>query len=118
MKHENDMYSIAWFKLAECVARREQERAFGLYRLLAHSFDDQAFAQQLAGDLYRAFDDDKSAIEKYEQAAYLYEQGGRSREAAAVYDHLKTINPDEKRYQEAAASAWTAAKSAKMMSAE
>jgi len=93
MKHvSSDKYSVAWFKLAECVARGEQERAFGVYRLLSHSFEDKAFAHQLAGDLYLAFDNPELAIDKYEQAAQLYKKDGRLSEATAVYDHLATIN--------------------------
>jgi len=100
-----EKYNVAWFKLAECVARGEQERAFGVYRLLSHSFEDRAFAQQLAGDLYLAFQDSKSAVQKYEDAAYLYKQSGRLCEAAAVYDHLCTIDPSSKTYKQAAAAA-------------
>jgi len=98
----SDKYSVAWFKLAECVTRGEQERAFGVYRLLAHSFEDKAFALQLAGDLYLAFSDSASAVAKYEMAAQLYQESGRTGEAAAVYEHLYTISPAEKRYKEAA----------------
>jgi len=97
-----EKYSVAWFKLAECVARGEQERAFGVYRLLSHSFEDKAFAQQLAGDLYLAFQDSKTAVQKYEDAAHLYKQSGRFSEAAAVYDHLYLINPSAERYKKAA----------------
>ena len=41
------VYSVAWFKLAEFVTRKEKERAFGVYRLLSHSIADRAFAAQL-----------------------------------------------------------------------
>jgi len=100
-----DKYSVAWFKLAECVVRGEQERAFGVYRLLSHSFEDKAFAQQLAGDLYLAFQNNQAAVQKYEQAAHLYKQDGRLCEAAAVYDHLSTIDPSVEHYKKAAAAA-------------
>ena len=71
-----DKYNVAWFKLAEFVARGEKERAMGLYRLLVHSFDDSAFAHQLEGDLLLSFDDTQ-AVEKYLEAAYLYETQDR-----------------------------------------
>ena len=58
MRHvPSDKYNIAWFRLAECVSRGEKERALGVYRLLAHSFGDEAFAHQLMGDLLLSFDD-------------------------------------------------------------
>lgn len=93
----SDKYSIAWFKLAECVSRGEKERALGVYRLLSYSFDDQAFAYQLAGDLLRSFDDN-TAIEQYHQAAQLYQKAQRFLEAAAVYEHLIHLIPDKELY--------------------
>ena len=103
MKHVSpDKYSIAWFKLAECVARGEQARAFGVYRLLSHSFEDKAFAHQLAGDLHLAFNDTEAAVAKYEQAAQIYKKDGRHSEAEAVYGHLATINSSDGWRKEAA----------------
>jgi hypothetical protein len=81
-------YSIAWFKLAECVSRRERERALGVYRLLAHSFDNPALACQLEADIILAFNEPGSAISKYLQAAQLYEKQGELMQAIAVYDHI------------------------------
>lgn len=93
MRHvPSDKYNVAWFKLAECVSRREKERALGVYRLLAHSFGDEAFAHQLMGDLLSAFDD-QQAIESYKKAAQLYQDDARWLEAAAVYEHLAYIEP-------------------------
>ena len=40
---------------SQCVARKEKERALGVYRLLSHSFDDLAFARQLEGDIFSFF---------------------------------------------------------------
>jgi len=97
----SEKYNVAWFKLAECVARGEQERAFGVYRLLSHSFEDKAFAQQLAGDLYLAFKDTDAAMQKYEAAAHLYKEDGRVAEATAIYQHLITLDPSSKRYKDA-----------------
>ena len=83
----NDKYTIAWFKLAECVTKGEKEKAFGVYRLLKHSLEDQAYANQLEGDLLSAFADEK-AIEKYEHAAQLYYTQNRYKEAAILYEEL------------------------------
>ena len=93
MRHvPSDKYNVAWFKLAECVSRGEKERALGVYRLLAHSFGDEAFAYQLMGDLLLSFDD-VQAIAKYQEAADRYTQENRWLEAAAVYEHLLTFDP-------------------------
>lgn len=94
----SEKYNIAWFKLAECVSRGEKERALGVYRLLSHSLDDQAFVQQLAGDIFLSFNDDSTAITKYKEAAQLYEQEERMLEAAAVYEHLLTLEPRSSEY--------------------
>lgn len=91
MRHvPTDKYTIAWFKLAECVARGEREKAYGVYRLLAHSLADQAYAYLLEGDLLRTFDDPR-AVEKYQQAAVLYYQDKRWYEAAGIFEHLKVL---------------------------
>ncbi len=88
-----DRYSVAWFKLAECVSRGEKERALGVYRLLSHSIDDQAFKYQLEGDLLLSFKDTQQAAAKYLQSIQSYKQTGRLFEMAALYGHLITIQP-------------------------
>lgn len=91
MEHlSSDKYSVAWFKLAEFVSRGEKERALGLFRLLAHSFEDSALAAQLEGDLLVAFED-PTALDAYEKAACGYKETGRLLQAAAVYEHLADI---------------------------
>lgn len=87
-----EKYNIAWFKLAEFVARGEKERALGIYRLLIHSFDDKAFSYQLEGDLLAAFNDE-SARDKYLAAAQLYHKEGRIDEAVAMYEVLVYLIP-------------------------
>lgn len=84
-------YNVAWFKLAECISRREKERALGVYRLLSHSFENQALVHQLEGDIILAFNDHEAALGKYMQAAVLYEQQEELIQAIAVYDHMLTI---------------------------
>lgn len=95
-----DKYNIAWFTLAECVARGEKVRALGVYRLLAHSLDDQAFIRQLEGDILLLFKDDH-AFDKYCEAACLYKKNKRFLEAAAIYEHVLSLKPDNEEYREA-----------------
>lgn len=96
MKHvPQDKYNVAWFTLAECVARGEKVRALGVYRLLAHSIDDAAFSRQLEGDILLAFQDKEEAINKYKDAAFLYQKNGKLLEAIAVYEHLRDLEPEK-----------------------
>ena len=90
----SDKYNVAWFKLAECVARGEKERALCVYRLLSYSIDDPALACQLKGDILWAFDDE-DAINTYREAALLYTKHSRLLQAAAVYEHVRTLVPDD-----------------------
>lgn len=92
-----EKYTIAFFRLAEYVARGEKERALGVYRLLSHSFDDVAFARQLEGDILLSFCDE-TAHDKYFQAAQLYQKDMRLRQAAGVYEHLVILQPKEAQY--------------------
>lgn len=86
-----EKYNIAWFKLAEFVARGEKERALALYRLLSHSLHDDALTFQLEGDLLLAFNDTKG-IDSYQKAAQKYYQGGRIAQAALTYEHIVELN--------------------------
>lgn len=95
-----DKYNVAWFKLAECVSRREKERALGVYRLLAHSFDDKAFACQLEADIFSAFDDTVMAKSRYDRAIMLYKKEKRFLESAAVTEHMHFIYPNDRSYLE------------------
>jgi predicted Zn-dependent protease len=69
---QSDKYTIAWFKIAECVSRGEKERALGVYRLLSHSFNDNAVASQLEADINLAFNEQDQAVVLYRQAIDLY----------------------------------------------
>lgn len=86
-----DKYNIAWFRLAECISRKEKERALGVYRLLSHSFDNAAIGFQLEGDILCAFNDIDGAIKLYEKAAQIYQDRNQYMQAVAVYDHLFTL---------------------------
>ncbi len=87
----NDKYSIAWFNLAQAIARREKERVFGMYRLLSYSLDNTALALQLEGDILRIFDMDDEAEQKYKQSAELYQKQGDILHAGALYYYLFTF---------------------------
>ncbi len=89
--------NVAWFKLAEFVGRKEKERAIGVYKLLSHSLPDDAFAAQLEGDLFLAFNDEK-ALNAYQRSAYLYEKNDQIMHAAFVYEHMLGLRPDNKEY--------------------
>lgn len=89
----SDRYTIAWFRLAECVSRGERERALGVYRLLSHSIGNPAFESQLEGDLYLSFGDHGAALTRYQNAVTLYRASGRALEAAAVLEHVATLDP-------------------------
>jgi tetratricopeptide (TPR) repeat protein len=80
-------YNIAWFKLADFVARGEKERALNVYKLLMHSIADEAFAYQLEGDILLSFHDYK-AIDRYNFAAKLYKKNGNYQKAIAMYEHI------------------------------
>jgi hypothetical protein len=85
-----DKYNIAWFKLADFVIRGERERALGVYRLLKHSMQDDAFVLQLEGDILLSFND-TLASEKYRLAAQLYKQSNRLVQALSTYEQLLAI---------------------------
>jgi tetratricopeptide (TPR) repeat protein len=94
MRGSAEQYTIAWFTLAECVSRGERERAFGVYRLLAHSLDDRALVAQLEGDLCCAFKMISQAIDAYLIATRLYRQAGRLLEAASVLEHICNLDQE------------------------
>ena len=77
--------TIAWFRLAEFVDRREKERALGMYRLLAHSVQDKAVATQLQADLLRAFNDER-ALSVYEEAATMFARSDRMQQAILLFE--------------------------------
>lgn len=100
MKHiQSEKYTVAWYKIAECVSRGEKERALGVYRLLSHSFNDTAVARQLEGDIYLSFADRDQAMSLYEQAGNLYKKDKRLLEAAAIYEHLVLLSPNTISFQ-------------------
>lgn len=91
--------SVAWFRLAECLKRKERERAFMLYRLLIHSYEDQAFLKKLEGDMWIEFDIVR-ACECYCEAARLYTVQKEYYEAFLMYKQLIALDENNQEYQE------------------
>ena len=79
-----EKYSIAWFKLAELVSRREKERALSIFRLLSHSLADQAYTLLLEAEVLHAFQDMKAG-ELFLKAAHKYMQQKRFEMAFMIY---------------------------------
>ena len=94
----SEKLSIAWFKLADCVARGEKERALGVYRLLSHSIKDDAVQAQLQADLFISFNDKESAIKNYIRAADLYEKSGKLFHAVGLYEQLLLLSPQNESF--------------------
>ena len=86
----SESYNVAWFKLADFIAKGEKERALSIHRLLMHSVQDVAIAYQLEGDILLAFDDD-AALDRYHVAANLYKKAGKMKQAISVYEHVSAI---------------------------
>lgn len=86
--------SVAWFKLAELITRREREKALSVYRLLSHSFACKAYALQLEADILWSLDD-KAAPEKYRQAAFLYHKEKLWIDAAGICENLYALNNND-----------------------
>ena len=85
--------SVAWFALSNLIARKEKEKALNVFRLLAHSFDDDpAYTLQIEGDILWYLDDVAQSIEKYKKAAFLYQKEKRLINAIAIYEHMLSIN--------------------------
>jgi hypothetical protein len=82
-----ESYSVAWFKLADFVARGEKERALNVHKLLMHAVDEEAFAYQLEADILLSFDDEL-ALGKYHVAANLYKKQEKYQRAIDVYRHV------------------------------
>jgi len=90
----SESYTIAWFKIADFVARGEKERALHMYRLLMHSVPEPAISYQLEGDILLAFDD-MAALDRYHKAAHFYKKSGKIKQAVAVYEHVLLFLEDE-----------------------
>ena len=84
--------SIAWFKIANLIERREREKALSVYKLMAHSLQDRAYALQLEGDILCYFEDFPEACVKYLQSAFLYRNAKRWLDAVSLYEQVALID--------------------------
>jgi len=87
--------NLAWFKLADLIARGEREKALNVFRLLSHSLSDRAYVLQVEGDILWYLDD-KMSMERYKQAAFLYQKEKRWVDAISIYEHILTQNTQSK----------------------
>jgi hypothetical protein len=85
--------TIAWFKLAEFVTRKEKERAIVALKLLSHSIADKACSLLIEADLLHAFKDER-AIVAYERSAQLYVDRQEPAQGAFIYEHLAQLTGD------------------------
>lgn len=83
---------VAWFKLADVIARGEKERALVIYRLFSHSLRDNALCTQLQGDLLWEFQD-RRCLKFYEQAAKLSADSGDYVQEIVLYEIMNAIDP-------------------------
>ncbi len=90
--------SVAWFKLAQLVTRKEREKALGLYKLLSYSLENKAYALQVEADLLLALEENEDAMTKYQQAAFLYKKEKNLVLATSIYEHLRSLNPDNSNF--------------------
>lgn len=97
MEHHSskkNKYSVAWFKLAECISRKEKERALAVYRLLSHSIGDEALAVHLEGDILLSFND-MVAITKYKKAVEMYQKQKRLAPAIGICEHIVLLHSQD-----------------------
>ncbi len=84
--------NLAWFKLFEFISRGEKERAFGVYKVLMLAFDSKPFCLLVEGDLHATFDENSEAIQKYLEAAKLYEENQETFLASIAYESVTKIS--------------------------
>ena len=84
---EQKQESLAWYKIADLIAKKEKEKALSVYRLLSHSFHDKAYVLQVEGDILWALHDPE-AIKIYKQAVLLYRKEKRSIHAISICEHI------------------------------
>lgn len=86
--------SVAWFKIANLIERREREKALSVYKLMSHSLQDRAYALQLEGDILWYFEEVSEACLKYLQSAFLYRNAKRWLDAVSLYEQVSLIHPN------------------------
>jgi hypothetical protein len=94
-KESQNTSSVAWFKLANLIEKREKEKALNVFRLLTHSLRDRAYSLQLEGDILWSLDESALAHEKYVHSALLYQKDKRWIHAVSLYESLLANNPND-----------------------
>lgn len=85
-------YSIGWFRLHEATIKNEHERAFLNYRLLMHSYIDQAYQKEVKAYLHYFFGEYSDALRLFREAFILYFEYKAYISAMMVYNAIKRLN--------------------------
>ncbi len=86
--------SVAWFKIANLIERKEREKALSVYKLMSHSLQDRAYALQLEGDILWYFEEIPESCLKYLQSAFLYRNAQRWLDAVSLYEQVSLLDPN------------------------
>ena len=84
--------------MAQLVTRKEKEKALGLYNLLSYSLGNKAYALQVEADLLLALEENEDAMNKYQQAAFLYKKEKNLVLATSIYEHLRNLEPNNSNF--------------------
>lgn len=68
----NSKMSIGWFCLHEGLQKNEHEKTLLYYRLIMHSYGNNAFFKQVKGELYYFFNELEEAKKQFNEAFDLY----------------------------------------------
>lgn len=68
----NSKMSISWFCLHEGLQKNEHEKTLLYYRLIMHSYGNNAFFKQVKGELYYFFNEPEEAKREFAEAFDLY----------------------------------------------
>jgi hypothetical protein len=85
-------YSIGWFRLHEATIKNEHERAFLNYRLLMHSYIDEAYQKEVKAYLHYFFGEYCDALRLFREAFILYFENKAYISAIMVYKAMKELN--------------------------
>ncbi len=85
-------YSIGWFRLHEATIKNEHERAFLNYRLLMHSYIDEAYQKEVKAYLHYFFGEHCDALRLFREAFILYFEHKAYISAIMVYSAMKKLN--------------------------
>lgn len=89
--------SHSWDKLFTYIQTGDLQRVLALYRLLASTIKDEAYAQKLKADILWVIKPEQAA-QSYVSAAELYEQDGRLVQAHTLIKMLTVLEPEVQEY--------------------